>query len=117
AELEVAPFERAQLGTAQPRRDEGEQHEPVPLGEAGQVPLRSAGGVEQPSELLGRQPVALLPGLGRRIEIEERVGDAVAPADPAHELAQEDEAPVVARSPPVALAPGTRAGSRRWRSR
>jgi hypothetical protein len=56
-----------------------------------------AGGVEQTSELRGRQPVALLARLGRRIEIKERVGDAVAPAGPAHELAQEDEAPVVAR--------------------
>ena len=90
-------FERAQLGTAQPRRGEREQHEPVPLGEAGEVWLRPAGGVEQPSELLGRQPAALLAGLGRSIEIEERVGDAVAPAEPAHELAQQDEAPVVAR--------------------
>jgi hypothetical protein len=36
----------------------------VTLGEARQVPLGPAGRVEQASELLQRQPVALLPGFG-----------------------------------------------------
>jgi hypothetical protein len=45
-ELHVAPLERAELGAAQPGRDEGEQREPVALGEAGQVPLGPAGGAE-----------------------------------------------------------------------
>jgi len=45
-ELEVAPFERAELGAAESRRDEGEQCEAIALGEPGQVPLGPARGVE-----------------------------------------------------------------------
>ena len=96
-ELEVAPLERAELGATQPGRDEGEQRELVTLREAGQVPLGPAGGIEQVSELLGGQPVALLARLWRRLKIEEGIGAAVPPADPAEEPAQEEEAPVVGR--------------------
>jgi len=45
-ELEIPPLERAQLGATQPGRDEGKQREPIPLREAGQVPLGPGGGVE-----------------------------------------------------------------------
>jgi hypothetical protein len=45
-ELKVTPVERAELGAAQPRRDQSEQREPVSLGKAGQVPLGTARGVE-----------------------------------------------------------------------
>lgn len=82
-ELEVAPLERAQLRATQAGRDEREQHELVTLRETRQVPLGLPGGVEQPLELLVRQPVALLPGFRRRVEIAEGVERTEAPADPA----------------------------------
>jgi len=96
-EVEVTPFERAELGAAQPGRDESEQHEPVALGEAGQVPLGMTSSVEQAPELLLRQPVALLPRLRRRLEVNEWVADAFTLAHPPEEPAQEEKAPVVGR--------------------
>ncbi len=74
-ELEVPPLERAQLGATKAGRDEGEERELVTLREARQVPLGLPGGVEQPPELLARQPVALLPRLRRRVEVAERVAE------------------------------------------
>jgi hypothetical protein len=84
-ELEVAPLERAQLGTTKAGRHEREQDELIALGEARQVSLRYPGGVEQASELLPRQPVALLPRLRRRVEVAERIGRTDTAAGPAEE--------------------------------
>ena len=112
-ELEVAPLERAQLRATKAGRDEGDQHELVTLGEAGQVPLRLPGRVEQPLELLARQPVALLPWLRRRVEVAERVERADAPADPAEEAAQDEKAAVVGRRRRVCPLPVGGSGSRR----
>ena len=56
-----------------------------------------SGGVEQPPELVLLEPVALLSGLWRWLEIEERIGHAVSPADPAQEAPDQHEAPVVGR--------------------
>jgi hypothetical protein len=96
-ELEVGPVERDQLRPPQTRLDEGEQDEPVPLGEARASPGRVLGGGEEACELLLRQPVRLLLRLRRRLEIEERIGRPASPAEPPHEAAQESEAAVVGR--------------------
>jgi hypothetical protein len=96
-EFEVAPLERTQLGATKAGGDEGEQRELVALREPGEVPVGLPGGVEQPPELLARQPVALLPRLRRRVQVPEGVGPADASADPAEKAAQEEEAAVVSR--------------------
>jgi len=54
-----------------------------------------SGGVEQPPELVLLEPVALLSGLRRRLQVEEGIRHAVSPADPAQEAPEQHEAPVV----------------------
>ena len=96
-ELEVTPFERAQLGATQAGRDQRKQRKPVALDEAGEVALGTAGGLEQTPKLVLLEPVALLPGFRRRLEVEERIGHTVPPAHPTKEAAQEDEATIIGR--------------------
>ena len=64
-------------------------------------PARRRGGCsrggEEPRELLLGQPVGFLLRLRRRLELEERVGQSAAAAEPAQEAAQEAEAAVVGR--------------------
>ena len=77
--------------------NERQQDEPVAFGEAGAPSWRVRGRGEQQRELLLGQPVGFLLRLRRRLELEERVGQAAAAAEPAQEAAQEAEAAVVGR--------------------
>jgi hypothetical protein len=81
-EVEVGPVERDQLGPAQAGLDEGEQDEPVALGESFPASGRVRSGGEHAVELRLGQPVGLLLRLRRALELDEGIGEAVAPAEP-----------------------------------
>lgn len=112
-ELEVGPVDGDQLRAAEAGLQEREQNEAVALGEAGALPRRVLGRCQQPGELLLGQPVGLLLGLRRRLELEEGIGQPAAATEPAEEAAQKAEAAVVGgrRRPSAPL--GRRRGSRR----
>ena len=86
-QVHVAPVERDQLGAAQARLDEREQDEAVALDQSGMSPSRVLGGGEQPGELVLGQPVRFLLRFRRRLEVEERVGQAAAATEPVEEAA------------------------------